>query len=193
MSAAILVGVGCGILAAGATWLVLGALGKINLGVSREVIVGIVSGILTSILMWMVAGVFSTLILPWYQEHTYKGLDISGRWRITLGDGGVVSSHLLLTADLKQITERVTGVVVVGFKDNPDKRPLTYTLDGFRRDQFLALTIEKVNRKQLGIGTSLTEIVDVGNKLEGFMCIYDAGTRKLRCDSSKWTKVEEDE
>ena len=192
MSHPILFGAGTGVLFAGLSWLILVILGKINVGVSREVIVGIVRGILTTLVMWLGVTVFSDLFLPWYHENAYKGLDLSGKWHISLGNNGSASNHLEVIADLKQVTDRVSGVLVVVFKDDPAKGTRTYTLNGFRRDQFLALTIEKISRKQVGIGTSLVETTNVGNSLIGYLCAYDASASQIRCDSCEWIRVAEE-
>jgi hypothetical protein len=192
MNSAILLGAGCGILTGGLTWLIL-TLGKNRIGVSREVVVGATSSILAAIIIWVGVNVFSGLILPWYHEHAYKGIDLSGKWHIKLGDSGEVSRYFEMMADLKQVTDRVSGILVVVFKDDSDKRPRTYNLSGFRRDQFLAITIEKISRKHIGLGTSLVETVGIGNSLRGYLCAYDASTGKIRCDSCEWTRADEED
>ena len=191
MTNTILVGLGSGVLAACLIWLLLVALGKINIGVSREVIVGVVTGILTTGLLSLIGAIFSEIILPWYHENAYKGLDLSGKWHIQLGDSGVNSNHLEMTADLRQITDRVSGSLVVVAK-NSSQRPLTYTLSGSRREQFLAVTIEKVGRKQYGIGTSLVQVASVGDRLTGYLCAYDSGPGNIRCDSCEWNRIEDE-
>lgn len=191
MSKTILVGLGSGVIGTCVIWLLLAALGRINIGVSREVIVGVVAGILTTGFLSLGGTLFGTIILPWYHESSYKGLDLSGSWRIRLGDGGVNSDdHLELTADLKQVTDRVSGVLVVVAKGRSGQ-PLTYNLSGSRREQFLAITIEKIGRKQFGVGTSLVQVIDVGNRLRGYLCAYDSGSGGIRCDSCEWQRAEE--
>jgi hypothetical protein len=185
-----LVGIVSGVVAACVTWLILVWLGKVKIGVSREVIVGIVSGILTSGVMWLATTLFLGLFLPWYHEHAYKGLDLSGKWRIRLGPEGSASNHLEMTADLKQVTDRVSGVLVVVFKGNSKEQARTYTLNGFRREQFLGLTVEKMSRKQVGAGTSLVEVIDVGNRLSGYLCAYETSVGSIRCDSCEWTRAD---
>jgi hypothetical protein len=173
--------------------LALAVLGKLKLGVHREVIVGAVSSILAALIIWSTSTILTKVIIPWHYQHSYKGLDLSGKWRVTAGPDGIASSSLQMTAEIKQITERISGVLVAVFMDNSNRRPLTYSLNGLRRDQFLALTIEKVSRKQTGIGTSLVEVTDVGNRLKGYLCLYDPSIGQLRCDSSEWTRIDNEE
>jgi hypothetical protein len=142
--------------------------------------------------MWLATTIFVGLLLPWYHENAYKGLDLSGKWRIRLGPDGSASSHLEMTADLKQITDRVSGVLVVVFKSDSRGQARTYALNGFRRDQFLGLTVEKMSRTQVGAGTSLVEVSDIGSRLNGYMCVYDTTAGRIRCDSCEWTRADEE-
>ena len=187
------IAVACGALASGATWLLLGMLGRIKFGPSKEVIVGVVSGILTTALFWLVALLFNDILLPWYYQGAYRGLDLSGKWQITLGDAGAASEKLEMTADLKQVTDRVSGVLVVVFRDGSGRASRTFSLSGLTRERFLALTAEKVSRKQIGFGTTLVELRGVGNNLRGFWCAYDTGLGQVRCDKCEWKRAREDE
>lgn len=179
----------CGVLAAGLTFLILGAFRRKNIGINRELIIGSISSILAAIIIWLGINIFSSLLLPWYNEFSYKGLDLSGAWTIKVGPNGSFSNHLGITADLKQITDRVSGSITVVFKNRPGQVPLRYIINGFRREQFLALTIEKRSSKQLGVGTSIVQTVNVGNTLRGYLCAYDASAGKLRCDECEWTRI----
>lgn len=187
----IIIAVVCGIFVAGLTWTILAVLRKRDVGVSRELVVGAVGSILAAVIIGATTTVLSNVILPWLIEHTYRGVDLSGKWYIRVGVDGSASSRLEMTADLKQVADKVTGVLVVVFKDGSGRRPLTYSLNGFRSEQFLALTIEKISRKQVGVGTSLVEVVKVGNGLKGYLCAEDSGANQLRCDPCEWARAEE--
>jgi len=189
----IAIAVACGVLAACATWLLLVMLGRIKFGPSKEVILGVVSGILTTAIFWLGALLFSDVVLPWYYQGAYRGLDLSGKWQIMLGDAGGASEKLEMTADLKQVTDRVSGVLVVVFRDGSGRASRTFTLSGLTRERFLALTAEKVSRKQIGFGTTLVELRGVGNRLRGFWCAYDTGLGQVRCDKCEWTRANENE
>jgi hypothetical protein len=195
MGDTILIAVVCLTLILGISGMVLATLGKINIGVPREVVVGASSSLLAALIIWSSSIIISNVVLPWHYRHSYKGLDLSGKWRITLtSDKGTISSNLDITAEIKQVSEGVSGVLVATFKDGSRKFPLNYAITGVRRDQFLAMTIEKVSRKEIGIATSLTEVTNTGDQLRGYICLYEAPPPpgKIQCYQSEWTRVDDD-
>jgi hypothetical protein len=153
------------------------------------VLYSVVAGIVTASLIWFVLHFFRSAILPWYHRLIYQGLDLSGEWQILLGPDGVLNPHFQFFATLEQVASEVSGTAVAIFNSRKDVR--TYRVRGFARDRLLAISLEKADRRRLGIGTSLVEAVGVGDRLEGYYCGYDSGPSGLRSDRCVWVRREE--
>lgn len=186
-------GIVCGVLVSGLIWAGLIAISRRSGfgAIGQQMTTGVLSGIFVAILIYVAGYLATQVALPWYQKKFFKGLDISGHWKVALGKGGSHSKHLQMDADLLQVADRVTGVLVMTYKNDPHRGVRRFAIKGVRQEQYFAATYEKTNKKQRGIGTSLLDIVEVGDKMLGYICAFDSGDSKLRCDAAEWVRVGE--
>jgi hypothetical protein len=136
------------------------------------IFIGVFSGIITSIFIWISVQIFKKLIIPWYQQTIYRGIDVSGEWTSTQEYSGKVLAEQ--TIILKQKGHKITGTLI-SRNDIPSKGQDTtsFILNGEIFDNYVDLEYQIKDKKLLGRGSQLLKVKDGGQKLEGGLVAID--------------------
>jgi hypothetical protein len=74
--------------------------------IEGAIIWGVVAGLLTSALLFLVGVIFSKVVLPWYENLVYKGVDLRSVW---VREFDQHNAHYAVQLSLDQSAHRVTG------------------------------------------------------------------------------------
>jgi hypothetical protein len=154
---------------------------------SESLYIGIVSGILTSALIYLVVSVFEKIIIPWYQEIIYHGTDISGEWEATgenIGQTGVFN--------IEQKAHKIKGTATWVTNDSayPIEGIRIFNIGGEISERFVTLILKHKDKRRLGIGSYLIQVVGDGRVMEGFYSFYSVGDSDIRSTACRFTRKE---
>lgn len=125
------------------------------LSASASIIVGVVSGILTSLVIWITLQLFKKVVLPWYQELTYQGLNISGGWigiySHTENPSTIDDPDYMV--DITQQGHIVNGTIILRKQPTGDRSSKEFLFNGTFRDGNLVFTYKPKDNTRLGLGS----------------------------------------
>jgi hypothetical protein len=152
-----------------------------------SLIIGIISGIFTAAVIQLLLLIFNRVLLPWYRQLIYSGIDISGTWTEELNfDNG---NKQTLTAELNQNADSISGnIVLAKTKNGEHYKTEAMSLEGRLKDRLLNCVLKHTDKKRLGISTLLLEVVGDGKKMKGQTTWYDAGKATIFSKDTKWIR-----
>lgn len=153
------------------------------LDITSTIFLGIVGGVLTSAILFVCVRVFNNVVVPWYQDLVYRGIDLSGRWYCC--DAKLWQE---ITFDLTQKASSIYGsatFVNKGKTDHQFEDVRGFNVTGFSQDRFVHLVLKHKDKTRLGIITYLLESIGDGRRMKGVMSFY--GVKGCRIDSSDQT------
>jgi hypothetical protein len=133
-----------------------------------SIVVGVISGIITSVILFFVAQIVRKIIIPWYAEFIYKGVNIGGTWRGVIDNQ---TSKFSLVVNLKQNAFQVSGVFYAEtITQNPEKNYSNqYKLSGVVKNHMMTLNYEALSKERTGVGTMLLRSYKGGTSLSGYL------------------------
>lgn len=153
-----------------------------------SLVVGVVSGIITAAVIHLMLLFFNRVVLPWYRQLVYRGVDIQGRWEEQLDFKN--GNTQVLTAELSQKAHAITGTVtVVKSTEGKIVRTEIMSLKGAVKDRLFNGTLVPVDRKRVGVSTQLLEVIGDGGRMRGWTSWYDAKTAKIIAIESEWKRI----
>jgi len=130
-----------------------------------SLLTSIAAGVITAIVLLASRGFFSKVLIPWYLEKTYKGIDVTGRWLGTASLAEDVTFRIEL--DLKQSANRVWGIWTQNSdKNGENRRSSVMAAEGELWEGFLSLSLKSTTRRRLAFGSALFRTG--GTLLRGF-------------------------
>lgn len=159
-----------------------------TIGITETIILGVLSGVLASFALILLGQIFHKLIVPWYEEISYKGIDIGGEWGYSISYKSGNSSNFFVQIDqsAEKIKCTISETKTIKKTDNTESRIFEY--NGNLSDRFLTLTGRNTNRKKLGVYTFLLEVKGDGDKLEGVVSRYCLSDCVIKSDNVIWTR-----
>ena len=124
------------------------------------ILIGVFSGVITSLIIYLLKLIFIKVLIPWYQELSYKGIDVSGSWngKIKSSQESVKFSAKLT---LEQSAHNLSGTYVIVKYVNEDIYKITsMNVSGTVWEGFVSLTCRTVSNKNLSFGSMLLKIND---------------------------------
>jgi len=139
----------------------------------ESIILGVVSGLITGLIAFAVSTAIRRVVVPWYRQVTYNGVQISGTWQLEVSEP---AHGREVTLEISQRGDIVDGVSTHMLKEqfNNVDRVRTYKVSGTISDRFLVLNGRSTDARRLGAMTVLLEIVGDGQAMEGFVCGYSS-------------------
>ncbi len=159
----------------------------------NSIVLGVVSGVTTSAIIYGCITAFNHLIVPWYQQMIYRGVDISGAWKneLTIGEK-THSLNQISTYHFSQKAHNVTANISI-VKVLPSGKVVpteTLKLKGEVRDRILYAMIHSKDDFRIAAAALLLEIYGNGSKMRGTISWYDGGTGKIQSESqSEWIRI----
>jgi len=104
--------------------------------------------------------------LPWYEEISYKGLKIDGKWQATINYGKQITFHE--DFNISQKGHRLTGAYSIKNEySDGTSRFSTYNLEGRIINNHVTFTCFIKSQREIGLTTFILQITDGGDTLEG--------------------------
>lgn len=151
------------------------------------ILTGVVSGILTSIIVWLCIQFFQKVVIPWYQNSVYRGIDIAGNWisKFTFRGGVEVDQ----TIELKQKGHKLSGAFTSRHKvPSKGDETVTLTLRGEIFDNYVDIEYQNNDKRFIGRGSMLLKVKDGGAKLVGSLVAIDRFTAEIITSEVIWTR-----
>ncbi|WP_044891761.1 hypothetical protein [Opitutus terrae] len=148
---------------------------------------GIVSGVLTAALLYFAAVFFRKVIIPWYLELVYRGVDLSGKWtnKIELPEGLTQT----LIGNIRQSAHRLSGEITLSKNRNGEEPRLVHLVaQGEVRDRLVTLRITSKEPKRISLCVILLEVFGSGDKMRGFSAWYDTGPGEIAGTEVEWNR-----
>lgn len=133
---------------------------------TESLLLGVVAGIITSLVLYALKALFTTILIPKFEDLRYKGVRLDGEWRGNNDTSDFKVDYRLL---IKQNAHRVSGrmqITKTG-KNIPETENLEFKIEGTVWEGFLNLGAWSMDSSRLGFGADLLQIKEGGRKLEG--------------------------
>ena len=134
------------------------------MSILQTIVIGIVTGILTTVLLFIFKELFTKVVIPWYQELIYKGVDISGTW-IYVSENDDYKCRFNLT--IQQKAHNIRGFLYATQLNDNKNSKCHFVINGKLWEGYLSLNLEAVDRKSLSFATSLFKVSAGGKQLIG--------------------------
>jgi hypothetical protein len=143
--------------------------------ITSDMVLGIVSGIVTGMLIYSFSILWKRILVPWYEERVYRGLDISGEWNVKHPhpDEADMQWAQAGVLTLRQTAHRLTGTMTLTPKDTNSNETRTFLFSGEISDRFIWAWMSHSERSRLGYAVALLEVVGDGRSLKGRQVHYD--------------------
>lgn len=137
-----------------------------------HIMLGITTGIITAVLLYIFNQIFKKLLLPWYQNFKYKGVDLNGKWTGFMIDTPEVSFPFNIKLD--QNAHDINGTAELNKSQTRDKYSMTkYDVSGYVWEGYITLNFQSSDRTRLSFATALLQVLKGGRRLEGFFVFRD--------------------
>ncbi len=163
--------------------------------IAGAILWGVVAGIVTSAALLLLSQLFNKVIIPWYQELTFKGIDLRGKWISQRTYSNKISYHYSLV--LKQSAHNVKGSMTISKMNSPQPGPpggylgdyvQGFEVNGTTWEGFLTLNMTSDDRRSLSFATSLLQIRNRGQALVGHMAYRSSQVDQVDSEEITWTR-----
>lgn len=163
--------------------------------IAGAIVWGVVAGALTSALLLLFSQVFAKVLIPWYQEIVYRGVDLRGQWISHRTDANGITYHY--TLNIKQSAHELSGNMAIA-KVNSQPNPAAglsgdyvqpFTVEGRVWEGFVTLQMESTDRRSLSLATSLLQVSDRGQKLVGHMAYRSTRVDQVDSEAITWSRT----
>lgn len=140
----------------------------------RDVLIGVVGGIVTTVIIWCFSVGWKKILEPWFEARVYKGIDVSGSWRLAnpaLATGEFqFSDHE--TLEISQSAHRLRGSLTL-LPIRAQSAPRTQEITGEIRDRLVCITGRSRSRQRVGFTSVIAEVSPDGQQMTGHAAYYD--------------------
>jgi hypothetical protein len=154
----------------------------------ESLLIGVVSGIITAAIIHLLVLLFNKVLLPWYRQFVYRGVDIQGKWEENLDFGN--GNTQIMTIELSQEAHAIAGSITIVKSTNKQiTRTEMMLLKGTVKDRLFNGTIIPVDKKRVGISTILLEIIGDGTRMRGSASWYDVIAARIIAMPTEWKRI----
>jgi hypothetical protein len=141
---------------------------------ASTIIYGVVAGIITSFIIFLLIQIFNKIIIPWYKNTIYSGLNIEDIW---LETHDVEMAEQISEFIIKQKAQVLEGLMttVKKHKNSGETEIKTFKIKGSFYDGHVVLEAKNINKKYRGHVLYLLKITNGGASLSGVKSWVDAG------------------
>jgi hypothetical protein len=147
--------------------------------ITSTIFLSVVGGVLTSSVLFVCVRAFNQIVVPWYQDLVYRGINISGRWFCCER-----RMFQEITFDLTQRASSIRGVATFVYKGETDHEfedLRTFNVTGFVQDRFVHLVLKHKDTSRLGFINYLLESVGDGRRMQGVISFYGVKGCRIAC------------
>lgn len=135
------------------------------MGATENIILGIVAGVLTSSLLAVLGVLVTRVVLPWYRDLVYRGIDLEGDWRSQIQEHG---ANYIYQLSLQQRAHDLSGTATITkFGAGPEDYQDVFAITGFTWEGYVSLTLRSISRKRLSFANALLRTENRGGRLVG--------------------------
>lgn len=162
--------------------------------IAGAIIWGVIAGIITSAALFMLTQLFHKVVIPWYQELVFKGIDLRGKWVAQKQYPNGILYHYTLV--LKQKAHNIRGSMTIS-KMNSQPGPSGghlgdyvqgFEVNGTTWEGFLTLNMASDDRRSLSFATSLLQVRNRGQTLVGHMAYRSSRVDQVDSEEITWTR-----
>lgn len=154
---------------------------------STSIFIGVLSGLLTAILIFALSKFIKKVLIPWYQNVVFRGLDVSGNWISEFSFNNQVISEQVL--ELEQKGHWLNGQMSSTYKLRNPNITVSFSIEGEIFDNYVFLRYKPTNKKHLGGGSVMLKIVEGGAIMEGGLVAIDRfSSNIIVSQNSKWKR-----
>ncbi|MBI5186886.1 MAG: hypothetical protein HZA01_14335 [Nitrospinae bacterium] len=154
----------------------------------ESLVIGVISGIITAAVIHLLLVLFDKVLLPWYRQLVYRGVDVQGKWEESLDFGN--GNTQITTIELLQKAHAITGSATIVKSTNGEiTKTEIMSLKGAIKDRLFNGTIIPVDKKRVGVITALLEIIGDGSKMRGSVSWYDAAAARITANPTEWSRL----
>jgi len=160
-----------------------------NISLLLNIFISVFSGVLSAAFLYIFSIYFNKIIIPWYRNLKYKGLDISGKWIEIHNYEDLFIQESEIT--LMQYTENVEGNIVLAKRHKNSKDIFeikSFKFKGEFNNNFLNITCWNTDHKQIGTTNYLLLIKLDGRTMQGIKTYYDVGFQKINSVEISWIR-----
>lgn len=134
-----------------------------------SVLLGVVSGIVTAILIGLATLLFKHILIPWFQQLVYQGVNVGGNWhhKAEFQLSATTTQQFEVFLDIEQQAHKVTGNFHVRNVVGGTEYTNYYKLKGVVKDNYLQFTYTAQRSDRTGLGSFLLRVAHGGTKLIG--------------------------
>lgn len=141
-----------------------------------ELMIGVTGGIISSIIMFIIFSYIEKIIIPYYKERNYRGIDVSGSWVVNSEEYDRRSIVIDINQKADNLTAKSTHILTEEYKKNNNfvDTVRVYELTGYINDRFVTLIGKPDDGKKLGAVSFLFEVIGDGKTLKGIGMAYSS-------------------
>jgi len=148
------------------------------MNILQSLVLGTLGGLIATFLVFAFTSVFRRIVLPWYRQVVYRGIDISGVWKVKR-----TPQTRSVSFEIFQKAHSIegTGTIVTTLDGANEIR--SFKLDGTLSDRFLEFRMRHIDPKQLGIVVGIFEVIGDGNSMKGYLSGYKIRVGTIESDA----------
>lgn len=168
--------------------------------ISGAVIWGVVAGVLTSAFLFLAGALARKVVIPWYLNLVYRGVDLQGKWIASKTYGPTQKYDQTLnyayTLELRQNANELRGTMIISRRVTPSGGQSTqvddytqgFQVNGSTWEGYVTLNMISDDRRSLSFVTSLLKVEGRGESLVGHMAYRSAQNDQVDSEHIKWTR-----
>ena len=132
-----------------------------------EVFFGVLSGVIAAALLCVASLLLRRVVIPWYQEMRYQGIDLRGTWLFNPSPDG---SNADIKMTIKQSAHQLSGNARLIFKNEEGHgKDIEFEVHGSVWEGYLTLNLRSTDRTRISFITMLLKVAGGGGELKGVM------------------------
>ena len=136
-----------------------------------SIFIGIITGIITAVILWFASIFWKKVLLPWFQEFVYKGVNVSGNWIYEKEEQVSPTNNrtIEISLDIQQKAHEVFGTFRAKNKYTEDPKEYInyYKIIGLVKDNYLLFSYSAQRKDRTGVGSFLLRVSRGGTQLTG--------------------------
>jgi hypothetical protein len=157
--------------------------------ISGALIWGMVAGIATSAFLLLCSLIFTKIIVPWWEDFIYKGVDLSGVWLYSQTLSGIRYDYMMTLTQRAHRIEGMMNLTKTGAPAGPRGDYVQgFDISGETWESFVTLNMKSTDRRSLAFATSLLQIENRGRSLIGQLAYRSSGGGKVGSEEVQWQR-----
>ena len=151
----------------------------------ESIIFGVIAGVITSFVLLLFKTILEKIILPWYKEFIYKGVDIEGNWHNEYIETDTKSKFSLI---IIQNAHDIKGTLIFTQTTTDNEKIVSFQINGKLWEGFLSINLMPDDRKKLSFANSLLKVTKGGSELNGYFTFRNIDTDEVISNKIQLTR-----